>query len=124
MAVHEATKAHKALLDAQIGEKQAASQLSEQKARCDREHQVIVEEFEAIQSKLQSSTKQQKQGQEIQTARMDAMGYRMAEMKDRMAQRKVRMESQMQQVCTQIQAMGTMLQKIQHRPTCSTIKDL
>ena len=93
--VHQAAKARKALIDAQISVKQAASQLSERKARCAREHQAIVEEIEAVQSELRSSTKRQEQGQEIQTARMDARGYRMAEMKDLTAQREVRMEAQM-----------------------------
>ena len=83
--VHQAAKARKALIDAQIGVKQAASQLSERKARCDREHQAIVEEIEAVQSELRSSTKRQEQRQEIPTARMDAMDYQMAEMKDLMA---------------------------------------
>ena len=123
-AVHETAKARKALLDAQIGAKQAASQLSERKGRCDGEHQAIVEEIEAVQNELQTSTERQTQRQEIQTARMDAMGYRMAEMKDRMAQREVRMEARMQEVCSQIQAIGTMLKNIQPRPTSSTIKDL
>ena len=86
-AVHEAAKARKALLDAQIGVKQAASQLSERKARCDREHQAIVEEIEAVQTELRTSTERQARGPEVQAARMDAMGYRMAEMKNLMAQR-------------------------------------
>ena len=122
-AVHEAAKARKALLDAQIGVKQVTSQLSERKARCDREHQAIVEEIEAVQSELRTSTEQQTQGQEIQTARMAAMGYRMAEMKEIMVQREVPMEAQMQEVCSQIQAMGTMLKNIQPR-TSDNIKDL
>ena len=108
-AVHEAAKARKALLEAQAGVKQAASQLSELKARCDREHQAIVEEIESLQSELRTSTERQMQGQEVQAARMDAMGYRKAEMKDMMAQREVRMEAQIQEVCSQIQAMGTAL---------------
>ena len=125
-AVHEAAKARKALLDAQIGVKQAASQLSERKARCDREHQSIMEEIEAVQAELRTSTERQAQGHEIQAARMDAMGYRMAEMKDMVAEREVRMEAQMQEVCSQIQAMGTMLKNIQPRPAPSsnTIKEL
>ena len=125
-AVHEAAKARKALLDAQAGVKQAASQLSERKARCDRELQAIVEEIEAVQSELRTSTEQQMQGQEVQAARMDAMGYRMAKMKDLMAQREVRMEAQIQEVCSQIQAMGTMLENVQPRsaPPNSTIKEL
>ena len=125
-AVHEAAKARKALLDAQIGVKQAASQLSERKARCDREHHAIVEEIEAVQTELRTSTERQAQGQEVQSARMDAMGYRMAEMKDLMAQREVRMDAQMQEVCSQIQAMGTMLKNVQPRPApaSSTIKEL
>ena len=94
------------------------------KARCDREHQAIVEEIEPVQSELRSSTKRGEQGQEIQTARMDAMDYRMAEMKDLQAQREVRIEAQRKEVCIQIQAMGTMLKNIQPRPTGSTIKDL
>ena len=96
--MHEAAKARKALLDAQIGVKQAASQLSERKARCDREHQAIVEEIEAVQTELRTSTERQAQGQEVQAALMDPMGYRMAEMKDLMAQREVRMEAQIQEV--------------------------
>ena len=67
-AVHETAKSRKALLDAQIGVKQAASQLSERKARCDGEHQAIVEEIEAGQSELRSLTNRQEQGQEYQTA--------------------------------------------------------
>ena len=125
-AVHEAAKARKALLDAQAGVKQAASQLSERKARCDREHQAIVEEIEAVQSELRTSTERQMQGQEVQAARMDAMGYRMAEMKDLMAQREIRMEAQIQEVCPQIQEMGTILKNVQPRsaPPNSTIKEL
>ena len=61
--------------------------MSERKGRCDREHQAIVEEIEAVQSELRTSSERQTQGQEIQAERMDAMGYRMAEMKDMMAQR-------------------------------------
>ena len=128
-AVHETAKSRKALLDAQISAKQAASQLSERKGRCDREPQAVVEEIEAVQNELRTSTELQTQGQEIQAARMDAMGYRMAEMKDMIAQREVRMEAQMQEVCSQIQAMGTMLKNIQLRPTrapsliyCRTLK--
>ena len=125
-AVHEAAKARKALLDAQAGVKQAASQLSERKARCDREHQAIVEEIEAVQSELRTSTERQMQGQEVQAARMDAMGYRMAEMKDLMAQREIRMEAQIQEVCSQIQEMGTILKNVQPRsaPPNSTIREL
>ena len=125
-AVHEAAKARKALLDAQIGVKQAASQLSERKARCDREHRSIMEEIEAVQAELRTSTERQAQGHEIQAARMDAMGYRMAEMKDMVDEREVRMEAQMQEVCSQIQAMGTMLKNIQPRPApaSNTIKEL
>ena len=125
-AVHEAAKARKALLDAQIGVKQAASQLSERKARCDREHQSIMEEIEAVQTELRTSTERQAQGHEIQAARMDAMGYRMAEMKDMVTEREVRMEAQLQEVCSQIQAMGTMLKNIQPRPApaSNTIKEL
>ena len=77
-----------------------------------------------MQSELRSSTKRQEQGQEVQTARMDAMGYRMAEIKDLKAQREVRMEAQMQEVCTQIQAMGSLLKNIQPQPTGSNIKYL
>ena len=125
-AVHEAAKARKALLDAQIGVKQAASQLSERKARCDSEHQSIMEEIEAVQAELRTSTERQAQGNEIQAARMDAMGYRMAEMKDMVTEREMRMEAQMQEVCSQIQAMGTMLKNIQPRPApaSNTIKEL
>ena len=125
-AVHEAAKARKALLDAQIGVKQNASQLSDRKARCDKEHQAIVEEIEAVQSELRTSTERQAQGQDVQAARMDAMSYRMAEMKDMIAQREVRMEAQMQEVCSQIQAMGTMLKNVQPQPApaSSTIKEL
>ena len=125
-AVHEAAKARKALLDAQIGVKQVASQLSERKARCDREHQSIMEEIEAVQAELRTSTERQAQGHEIQAARMDAMGYRMAEMKDMVAEREARMEAQMQEVCSQIQAMGTMLKNIQPRPVpaSNTINEL
>ena len=122
--VHQAAKARKALIDAQIGVKQAASQLSERKARCDREHQAIVEDLEAVQSELRSSTKRQGQGQEIQIARMDAMGYRMAAMKNLIAQREVRIEAQMQEVCPQIQAMRSLLKNIQPQPTGNTIKNL
>ena len=124
-AVNEAAKARKALLNAQIGVKQAASQLSERKARCDKEHQAIVEEIEAVQTELRTST-EQAQGQEVQAARMDAINYRMAEMKDIIAQREVRMEAQMQEVCSQIQAMGTMLKNVQPpaAPVNSTIKEL
>ena len=96
--VHEAAKARKAMLDAQVGVNQAASQLSERTARCDRENQAIMEEIEANQSELRSSTKRLEQGQEIQAARMDAMGYRMAEMNDLLAQREVRMKAQMQEM--------------------------
>ena len=125
-AVHEAAKARKALLEAQAGVKQAASQLSERKARCDREHQAIVEEIEAVQSKLRTSTERPMQGQEVQAARMDAMGYRMTEMKDMMAQREVRMEAQIQEVCSQIQAMGIALKNVQPQSTLpnNTIKEL
>ena len=78
-----------------------------------------MEEIEAVQVELRTSTERQAQGHEIQAARMDAMGYRMAEMKDMVAQREVRMEAQ-------IQAMGTMLKNIQPRPApaSNTIKEL
>ena len=79
-----------------------------------------------MQSELRTSTERQMQGQEVQAARMDAMGYRMAEMRDRMAQREVRMEAQIQEVCSQIQAMGTALKNVQPQSTLpnNTIKEL
>ena len=123
-AVHEAAKARKALVNAQIGVKQAAYHLPERKSGCDREHQAIVEEIEAVQSELRSSTERQSEGQEIQPARTNAMDYNMAEMKDLMAQREVRMEAQMQEVGSQIREMGTMIKNIQLRPMNNTIKDL
>ena len=83
-----------------------------------------MEEIEPVQSELRLSTKRQEQGQEMQSARMDAMGYRRAEMKDLMAQREVRVEAQLQEVCRQIQATGSLLKNIQPQPTGNTIKNL
>ena len=85
-----------------------------------------MEEIEAVQTELRTSTERQAQGHEIQAARMDAMGYRMAEIKDMVTEREVRMEAQLQEVCSQIQAMGTMLKNIQPRPApaSNTIKEL
>ena len=40
-----------------------------------------------MQTELRTSTERQAQGQEVQSARMDAMSYRMAEMKDMIARR-------------------------------------
>ena len=81
--------------------------MSENKAECDCEHQAISEEIEAVQNELGLSVDKHAQGQEIQAAPMDAMGYRIVEKKDPLMQRELGMESQMQEMCSQFQTMGT-----------------
>ena len=82
-------------------------------AECNREQQEIAAEIEAVQNILRLSAERQAQGQKMQAAEMNAMGYRLMEMKDLLIQREYRMESQLQEMCSQIQAIGTVLIDIQ-----------
>ena len=125
-AVHEAAVARKALLDAQMEAREAVIQLSKKKADCDcdREHQVISEEIEAVQKELRMSNERQAQGQEMQTARMDAMGHRMIEMKDLMMHRECLMDAPMEDICSQIRIMTTMLNKAPPQPEVTAVKSL
>ena len=79
--------------------------MSEDKAECDREHQVIAEKNEAVQNELRLSADRHAQGKDIQAAQMNAMGHRVEEMKDLLMQRELRMDSRMQEMCFQIQTM-------------------
>ena len=110
------------MLETQIEAKQAAARVSEGEAECDRKHQPIAEEIEAVQ-KLRLSTGRHSQGQRIQAARMDAMGCRVEELKNLLMQCEIRMETQMQEMCSQTQTLCTMQRRKQSRVE-DNIKDL
>ena len=111
-AVHEAAIARKALLEAQFEAEQTIAGFSADKTECNREHQTIAAEIEAIQNELRLSTERQAQRQGKQAAEMNAMGQRWENL---LIQRELRMESQKQEMCSQIQTMGTMLREIHPR---------
>ena len=112
-AVHEAAVARKALLQAQLEAERTVARLSEDKAECNREHQAIVEEIEAVQNELRIFADRKAQGQDMQAAEIYATVHRIMEMKELPIQRELRMESQLQGMCSQTQAMGTVLKNIQ-----------
>ena len=89
--------------------------MSADKTKCNREHQAIAADIEAIQNELRLSTEKQAQGQSKQTAETIAMGHRIMEMKDLLMQRKLRMESHIARnvFCSQIQTMGAMLKDVE-----------
>ena len=112
-AVHEAAMSRKALLQAQLEADSILAPLCEDKAECDREHQAIAEEIEAVQNELRISANRHAQWPEMQAAERNAMGHRIIEMKDLLIQRKLGMELQLQEMCSQFQTMGAVLKNIQ-----------
>ena len=87
------------------------TKLAESKAECSREHHTNTTEIEAVQEELRRTTERKRQNQEMQVAKMDAMGYKIAEITDLLAQRESRMEAQMRNMCRQIQTRHATLQK-------------
>ena len=111
-AVHEAAVARKALLDAQMEARQAVIRLTEDTEGCNREHEAITADIEALQKELKASAERNMRGQDAQMAHMSAMNYRMTEMTDMMAARELRMEAQIQEMCSQVQLVNNALQKV------------
>ena len=111
-AEHEAAIARKPFLQAQLEAEQTIARLSADEAECNREHQTIAADIEAIQIELRLSTERQAKRQGKQAAEKNAKGHRIVGVKDLLIQRELRMESQMQEMCSQIRSLGTVLREI------------
>ena len=64
-----------------------------------------------MQIELRLSADRHAQGQDMQAARINAIGHSIKKMTDLMMQRELRMESQMQEISSQIRKMGAVVKK-------------
>ena len=96
--VHEVALARKTLLGAQTDARQAMTWLTESKG----EYHTITTEIKAVQEEMRKTTERNLKNQEVQVAKVDAMGCRIAEITDVLTQQELRMETQMRDMCAQI----------------------
>ena len=92
------------LLDAQAETQRALAGLASTRAECNEQHLAIVENIKAMQTMregLQVSD-QLRTAQNVQNARVDALGHRMGEMNDMLMARELRVETQINDLSNQM----------------------
>ena len=116
MASFQRSSVYKAaLLDAQAETQRALVGLASTRAECNEQHHAIVENMKTMQmtmrERLQVSD-QLRTAQNVQSARVDALGHRMGEMNDLLMARELRVETQIidlsNQMHTVLKAINTM----------------
>ena len=95
-----------ALLDAQAETQRALAGLASTRAECNEQHHAIVENISrtmqtTMREGLQISD-QLRTAQNVQNARMDALGHRMGEMNDMLMARELRVETQINDLSNQM----------------------
>ena len=86
-----------ALLDAQAETQRALAGLASTRAECNEQHLAIVENIKVIQTTMREGLQvsdQLRTAQNVQNARVDALGHRMGEMNDMLMSRDLRVETQ------------------------------
>ena len=103
------------LLDAQAETQRALAGLASTRAECNEQHHAIVENMKTMQMTMREGLQvsdQLRTTQNVQSARVDALGHRMGEMNDLLTARELRVETQINdlnnQMHTVLNAINTM----------------
>ena len=94
-----------ALLDAQADTQRALAGLASTRAECTEQHHAIVENIRAMQTTMREGLQvsdQLRTAQNVQSARVDALGHRMGEMNDMLMARELRVETQINDLSNQM----------------------
>ena len=94
-----------ALLDAQAETQRALGGLASTRAECNEQHLAIVENIEVMQTTMREGLQvsdQLRTAQNVQNARVDALGHRMGEMNDMLMARELRVETQINDLNNQM----------------------
>ena len=105
MAASQRSSAYKAaLLDAQAETQRALVGLASTRAECNEQHHAIVENMKTMQMTMREGLQvsdQLRTAQNVQSARVDALGHRMGEMNDLLMARELRVETQINDLSNQ-----------------------
>ena len=94
-----------ALLDAQAETQRAIAGLASTRAECNEQHHAIVENIRTMQTTMQEGLQvsdQLRTAQNVQNARVEALGQRMGEMNDMLMARELRVETQINDLSNQM----------------------
>ena len=94
-----------ALLDAQAETLRALAGLASTRAECNEQHLAIVENIKVMQTTMREGLQvsdQLRTAQNVQNARVDALGHRMGEMNDMLMARELRVETQINDLSKQM----------------------
>ena len=94
-----------ALLDAQPETQRALAGLASTRAECNEQHHAIVENIKTMQTTMREGLQvsdQLRTAQNVQKARVDALGHRMGEMNDMLMFRELRVETQINDLSNQM----------------------
>ena len=94
-----------ALLEAQAETQRALAGLASTRAECNEQHHAIVESIKTMQTTMREGLQvsdQLRTAQNVQNARVDALGHRMGEMNDMLMARELRVETQNNDLSNQI----------------------
>ena len=94
-----------ALLDAQAETQRALAGLASTRAECNEQHHAIVENIRTMQRTMREGLQvsdQLRTAQNVQNARVDALGHRMGEMNDMLMARELRVETQINDLSNQM----------------------
>ena len=93
------------LLDAQAETQRALAGLASTRAECNEQHHAIVENIKTMQTTMREELQvsdQLRTAQNVQNARVDALGHRMGEMNDMLMARELRVETQINDLSNQM----------------------
>ena len=93
------------LLDAQAETQRALAGLASTRAECNEQHHAIVENIRTMQTTMREGLQvsdQLRTGQNVQNARVDALGHRMGEMNDRLMTRELPVKTQVNDLSNQM----------------------
>ena len=94
-----------AILDAQAETQRALAGLASTRAECNEQHHAIVENMRTLQTTMREGLQvsgQLRTAQNMQSARVDALGHRMGEMNDLLMARELRVETQINDLSNQM----------------------
>ena len=94
-----------ALLEAQAETQRALAGLASTRAECNEQHHAIVENIKTMQTTMRERLQvrdQLRTAQNVQNARVDALGHRMGEMNDMLMARELRVETQSNNLSNQM----------------------
>ena len=94
-----------ALLDAQAEAQRALAGIASTRAECNEQHHAIVKNIRTMQTTMREGlhiSDQLRTDQNVQGARVDALGHRMGEMNDLLMARELRVENQINDLSNQV----------------------